>query len=1471
MFQSLHLEKEEGEQVRQSKDKAYNICAAMWGSMTKWFTFLLRGCKRRRRPRVVRVLDPENEHHDSGFRRPHRRTYYYSMFSVRLAIMIMLAVLIALLTILTWHFTTVYTTRSIKNLAYGLRTELLNRPIARMWNLLNNTVEATLSQVQLAQFVVGQFTLPIDPASQVAVHRTMRNVTWAIFAGRKSAKSVTVAYRNGQLQAFDRDTGSNRSYYLFTNPLNATALGGLNLSSPSIAPAPDTPVTMWPDVPMHGSNLTWYAEAVDPSTGITISPPQPTDSFDLTKDVDAVLQLSDNEVSWRVTVSEYEDSPLLSSAAPIRHAGSNTVVAVVGITTALSSISGFLRELTSSHSGYLYLTTESGQLLATSTTSSSINSSGPGRSLILANESSDPVIKAGAQWLNERYGFEGLVRKVVHAENILLDGKRFYIDTFSLVLPRLQMVGVIIIPRTYVMGEVDRRGKATLAILIAISSCILLVGCVFIIVFTSGVSTEMKLRAELINHLDARRRAEASSNYKSQFLANMSHELRTPMAAVIGLLDILLCDDCLSSEQVNMVSQIRRCSNALLRLLNNILDISKVESGKLVLEAADFDLNRELEGLVDMFSVQCVDHDIEIVLDLADDMPRVVSGDSARTVQIFANLIANSVKFTSSGHVILRGWCGSSNMSAAALRNGLMFGTNDNSWDQNTLGHESAGASNPEPGQLLLWFEVEDTGCGIDSSKWEAVFDSFVQADPSTTRTYGGTGLGLCIVRSLVRKMGGDIKIVKKEGPGTLLRFYLMFGQPHDSEPDTPRMSLPAELDNAKVLLAMKGDVARGTLANWMHYRGLNVYEASEWDETIQVLNYLLADEQRVCWEKGTDKNEFAAPLANYRKAGRPRSSSRDAKEIPDDEMSLVLSGNPGHWKMKNFKLLAVLDSELVPWSDDSNRVVFMLSVLDEFRDRGIMISWLFTHDTPNALKTQLRRTGYSITANQPLYKSKLLQLLSSMMGCLERGSSRDSEWDLQIMGSGRRNSGFYDDIKAAAIDRHELEKLQSKVQSKLGLSGASKSLPKMIERWPSKELAGVKNIPPDNNKTGQFGLALDMHALQQNLERFHVPGNILERNVSISISPSGVQSITPRQQPEEQEFINLNNLGPAASPGSSSASSTIGSPRSRMRSLKPHHLSEGSDSLSSILPLDKFKGDKGAGDQVVDISPVLSNLTNDLYSGAPSFPGAPDRPEPNVMKIQVLGTGPLHNISNEPSSIARIVDQAVIESPRALDEQLDRSAKDRSKSGSESEPPLHAIGSQSGSLETAKGVVLPAQITSASRPPEARPSMRNAAAKKPPANRLGPSNALAGIRILLAEDTPVLAKVATIMLEKMGARVVAVGDGLQAVETIGRSRSDPSVLDGEIPTSSLTVDQFDLVLMDCQMPRMDGYDATKAIRKAEEGRDWHLPIVALTAHAMSSDEAKCLQVGMDAYLTKPIDSKLMVSTILGLTKNGPG
>lgn len=306
-----------------------------------------------------------------------------------------------------------------------------------------------------------------------------------------------------------------------------------------------------------------------------------------------------------------------------------------------------------------------------------------------------------------------------------------------------------------------------------------------------------------------------------------------------------------------------------------------------------------------------------------------------------------------------------------------------------------------------------------------------------------------------------------------------------------------------------------------------------------------------------------------------------------------------------------------------------------------------------------------------------------------------------------------------------------------------------------------MKSISPGHIQLGQAGRALDMHSLQQNYcnERLPATRNNLERALSVNSTPSGVQSyLTPTHQPEEQVSINLSNLGPAASPGSSSASSNIGSP------LKPHDLPGATDSLPSIPPLEKLKSDEGDGNHVVDITPAES-------------------------ESKALGNRSLH----EPSAISRIVDEAVIENPRALHEQVDRFARTDLSNLSEPQPPLHGGGNQPGAAQESA-------VTSAQIAPAARPSTRNAAAKKQPANRLGPSNALAGIRILLVEDTPVLAKVATIMLEKMGARVVAVVDGLQAVETIGRSRGDQSVDDSEAPAAVLAVDQFDLVLMDCQV-----------------------------------------------------------------------
>ncbi|KAK9285901.1 hypothetical protein L1049_025102 [Liquidambar formosana] len=719
-----------------------------------------------------RIFHRDVEQEEFQYASNHCLSSYYSVFVARLAIMVMLAILIGLLTLLTWHFTRVYTTKSINSLAYGLRYELLQRPILRMWNILNSTVEITTAQVKLSEYVIKKYYKPTTQAEQVELYEAMRDVTWALFASSKALNAITINYRNGFVQAFHRDHRSNNTFYIYSDLVNYSISGYHDTNTLSSR-------QKWNDQSIHGNiSAIWYREPLDPATGEKMGKPKPIPPDDLIN-IAGLSEVPDGVASWHVAVSKFSDSPLLSAALPVWDPSHESIVAVVGVTTALYSVGQLMKELVEIHSGHIYLTSDQGYLLATSTNAPLLRNSTTGPKLMMAVDSEDKVIRQGAEWLQKTFGHGFPPNQEIHVEKARLGHQQYYIDSFFLNLKRLPMVGVIIIPRKYIMGKVDERAFKTLVILISASLCILVIGCVCILILTNGVSKEMKLRAELISHLDARRRAEASSNYKSQFLANMSHELRTPMAAVIGLLDILMCDDYLTNEQYATVTQIRKCSTALLRLLNNILDISKVESGKLVLEEAEFDLGRELEGLIDMFSVQCINHNVETILDLSDDMPKLVRGDSARVVQIFANLISNSIKFTPSGHIILRGWCENSDTSSNIRKFPLNQKESRAALMAKLKQHGShARRASKKDNKIILWFEVDDTGCGIDPSKWESVFESFEQADPSTTRTHGGTGLGLCIVRTLVNKMGGEIKVVKKNGPGTLMQLYLLLSTP---------------------------------------------------------------------------------------------------------------------------------------------------------------------------------------------------------------------------------------------------------------------------------------------------------------------------------------------------------------------------------------------------------------------------------------------------------------------------------------------------------------------------------------------------------------------------------------------------------------------------------------------------------------------------------------------------------------------
>jgi len=239
---------------------------------------------------------------------------------------------------------------------------------------------------------------------------------------------------------------------------------------------------------------------------------------------------------------------------------------------------------------------------------------------------------------------------------------------------------------------------------------------------------------------------EAESNKaKSEFLANMSHEIRTPMNGIIGATE-LLSKTRLSKEQKNVVSIIGRSCDNLLNIINDILDFSKIEAGKMKIESYAFNLRSTIDYLMDQMSFKALEKGIEILSDVEDTIAPVVIGDESRLIQILINLMGNAVKFTSEGEVVLK-----------------------------------VEIDQQQGSNLTLHFSVEDSGIGIPKNKLEKIFESFTQADGSTTRKFGGTGLGTSISKMLVEVMGGKIWVESpnpnfmwsKENPGSVVHFTL--------------------------------------------------------------------------------------------------------------------------------------------------------------------------------------------------------------------------------------------------------------------------------------------------------------------------------------------------------------------------------------------------------------------------------------------------------------------------------------------------------------------------------------------------------------------------------------------------------------------------------------------------------------------------------------------------------------------------
>ncbi len=299
--------------------------------------------------------------------------------------------------------------------------------------------------------------------------------------------------------------------------------------------------------------------------------------------------------------------------------------------------------------------------------------------------------------------------------------------------------------------------------------------------------------------IEAREEAEQATRIKSDFLANMSHEIRTPMNAIVGLGELALRTD-LDATQRDYLTKVLAAARNLLGIINDILDFSKIEAGRLRMEHIDFDLEEVLENLSNTIGLKAHEKDLDLVFAVATDVPRDLNGDPLRLGQILLNLVSNAVKFTDKGSI--------------------------------TIG---ARLCAHKPGSYLLEFSVTDTGIGLTKKQRARLFQAFSQADGSTSRRYGGTGLGLTICKRLVEMMGGEIDVESTPGEGSAFRFSGRFGI--GQERDRTRFRIP-DLRAKNVLVVDDNAAAREILARYLADFGCTTAQAASGYEAVEEVRH---------------------------------------------------------------------------------------------------------------------------------------------------------------------------------------------------------------------------------------------------------------------------------------------------------------------------------------------------------------------------------------------------------------------------------------------------------------------------------------------------------------------------------------------------------------------------------------------------------------------------------------------------------